>query len=84
MIHKKQIPTYSDFNESLQHLHLQSYITEKQKLFHIFKWHYTTPSQPIIYPLSRQEYYDITFFVKADFTHHINAVKYSLKNNSLH
>lgn len=81
MSSKKNIPIYSDFNSSLRHLHLEE--VDSKKLFYITKWEYKENFK-IIYPLSRQNYYDITFFIEADFTHHLDTESFSLKNNSLH
>lgn len=78
---KKAIPEYDHFNHSLAHLHIPS--TSLNKQFHVFKWNYTV-DLPIVYPSSRQNYFDITFFVRAQFTHHLNTETYPMVNHSLH
>jgi AraC family transcriptional regulator, transcriptional activator of pobA len=81
MLIKQSIPVYTHFNQSLSHLHLPK-VTEN-KLYHVFKWNYDA-YLPIHYPASRQQYFDITFFVDASFTHHLNADSFSMINHSLH
>jgi AraC family transcriptional regulator, transcriptional activator of pobA len=81
LLGKKPIPEYNHFNHSLAHLHLPA--TSLAKLFHVFKWNYTE-DLPIHYPSSRQNYFDITFFVRAKFTHHLNTDAYPMVNHSLH
>jgi AraC family transcriptional regulator, transcriptional activator of pobA len=78
---KDPIPVYRHFNHSLLHLHLPP--ASASKLYHVFKWEYTKDIA-IHYPASRQQYFDITFFVKARFTHHLNTNKFSIINHSLH
>jgi AraC family transcriptional regulator, transcriptional activator of pobA len=78
---KQSIPLYTHFNASLQKLHLPK--VKSKKPFHVFNWAYES-SQSIIYPLSRQSYFDITFFVKAGFTHHLNTEAFAIANHSLH
>lgn len=78
---KETIPVYRHFNHSLLHLHLPP--PPANKPYHVFKWNYNT-DLPIHYPASRQQYYDITFFVKASFTHHLNTDTFSMRNHSLH
>jgi AraC family transcriptional regulator, transcriptional activator of pobA len=77
----KQIPLYKTFNQSLAHLHLP--ISKPDAAFHVFKWQYTE-NKPIDYPLARQAYFDITFFVSAKFTHNINTEHFPIINHSLH
>ncbi len=78
---KKLIPEYNHFNQSLAHLHLPQ--VSKDKTFHVFKWNYTD-ELPIHYPSSRQNYFDITFFVRAKFTHHLNTDAHPMVNHSMH
>jgi AraC family transcriptional regulator, transcriptional activator of pobA len=77
----QSIPTYAHFNQSLAHLHLPK--VNENKLYHVFKWNYDS-DLPIHYPASRQQYFDITFFVDASFTHHLNSDAFSMINHSLH
>jgi AraC family transcriptional regulator, transcriptional activator of pobA len=78
---KQHIPVYTNFNSSLQKLHLPKCNTRKP--FHVFSWAYRS-KQPIIYPLARQTYFDLTFFVKAGFEHTLNTEAFSIVNHSLH
>ncbi len=75
------IPTYKDFNHSLKHLHLKPVSADRP--FYIFSWQYTE-NRKISYPLSRQDYYDITFFLEADFSHQMNASVNPIRNHTLH
>jgi AraC family transcriptional regulator, transcriptional activator of pobA len=78
---KTSIQEFNHFNQSLHHLHLPS--DNKERGCYVFKWNYTE-DRPIIYPVSRQTYFDITFFVEATFTHYLNADAFPMCNHSLH
>ena len=78
---EQSIPIYKDFNHSLKHLHLEPVSVDRP--FHVFSWQYTE-NRKISYPLSRQDYYDITFFLEADFSHQMNASVNRIRNHTLH